>query len=65
MSEGTLSFVSCDGGVLVMERGNGICCAVNTKEESMRVHASSAILCHNTTSCKNVHYIHKHGFVLY
>ena len=67
-SRGKLSFVSCDNGVLIMERRdkNGcITCAVNTKEESVRMHVSSPVIIHNTTSYENVHYIHKLGFVLF
>ena len=67
-ANGILSFVCCENGVLVMERRNTdgcITCAVNTKEESMRIHASFPLITHNTTSYNDVHYIHKLGFVLF
>ncbi len=65
--DGEISFVSVHDGMLVMERRNGtdtITCAVNMGKEAMRVTASP-IICHNTTSSGDVHYVHKFGFVIY
>lgn len=65
--DGEINFVSIGNECLVMERKKDtdkISCAVNMGREAMRVTASP-IICHNTTSMGDVHYVHKYGFVIY
>jgi len=63
-----LSLLKCDEDILIMERSDNtdsICLAINLSNIPLKIKASSAFICNNTTCMNTTFYVQKYGFVLY